>query len=305
VPPEPARHYYSTTTTLTVLAGASLRASAAAANPSAPQIVGAAVVEGEIVGDPDVTLVVNASPEARYLYVKEWVWNGTLNMWSPARESGWVPFETAAGFSVSEDNIGKYGRYDWTLSEGDGVKYLGLWVADADGQTSNLNEGNLIHTNLVSASGQQLAAGQRVQYRVWMRADQLAVLALVSLSGDADLYVWKPRAGLKPHYYSNAAPTGGGLSLDTVGLYAGEEGLYVIEVQAATDATYRLVTAGDVAALEAQDEALPASTHLLLADKERPAHPLTLTTPFSLGDIEQLPTAPMVYRYYFPLIYKQ
>ena len=305
VPPEPARYYYSTTTTLTVLAGASRRASAATANPGAPQIVGAAVVEGEIVGDPDVTLVVNASPEARYLYVKEWVWNGTLNMWSPARESGWVPFETAAGFSVSEDNIGKYGRYDWTLSEGDGVKYLGLWVADADGQTSNLNEGNLIHTNLVSASGQQLAAGQRVQYRVWMRADQLAVLALVSLSGDADLYVWKPRAGLKPHYYSNAAPTGGGLSLDTVGLYAGEEGLYVIEVQAATDATYRLVTAGDVAALEAQDEALPASTHLLLADKERPAHPLTLTTPFSLGDIEQLPTAPMVYRYYFPLIYKQ
>jgi uncharacterized repeat protein (TIGR01451 family) len=340
VPPEPARHYYSTTTTLTVLPGASIRASAATAtsNPTAPQIINAAVVEGEVVGDPDVTLLVNASPEARLLYVKEWTWNSTFNMWSLAHESGWVPFEAAAGLAVSQDNIGKYGRYDWTLSEGDGVKYLGLWVADADGQTSNLNEGNLIYTNLVSAGGQQLASGGRVQYRVPMRADQLAVLSLVSLSGDADLYVWKPRAGLKPHYYSNAVPSGQGLSVDSVAFYTPEEGMYVIEVEAATDAYYRLVTAGDIssaaaglaqtqvnpalatltdsewAALKAQDEALqgarqalPASTHLALADKERPAHPLTLTTPFSVGGIEGLPTAPAVpkvYLIYMPLIWK-
>ncbi len=311
VPPEPARHYYSSTTTLTVLPGAAMRASAAAAtsSPTAPQIINAAVVEGDIVGDPDVTLLVNASPEARYLYVREWVWNGALATWSQAHESGWVPFEAATGFVVSQDNIGKYGRYDWTLSEGDGIKYLGLWVADADGQTSNLNEGNLIHTNLLSAGGQQLAAGGRVQYRAQMRADQLAVLTLVSLSGDADLYVWKPRAGLKPHYYSNAVPGAGGLGADSVAFYAPEEGLYVIEVEAATDANYRLVTAGDIASMgllaQAQDEALPASTHLSLADKERPAHPLTLTTPFSAGGSEELPATPAVpYRYYFPIVYK-
>ena len=39
----------------------------------------------------------------------------------------------------------------------------------------------------------------------------------------------------------------------------------------------------------------------------RPAHPLTLTTPFSLWGIEQLPTTPKVmtiYEYCFPLVYR-
>jgi uncharacterized repeat protein (TIGR01451 family) len=306
VPPEPARHTYSTSTTLTVLPGASVQASAA----SLPQILDVAVVEGEVVSDPDVTLLVNASRDARFLYVKEWVLDASAT-WSLASQSGWVPFEAGAGLTVSEDDSGKYGRYQWTLSNGDGVKYLGIWVADADGQTSNLNEANLIYTNLLSAGGQQLAAGGRTQYRMRLRTPQLAVLTLVSLIGDADLYVWKPRAGLKPHYYSNAVPSGQGLSVDSVAFYAPEEGLYVIEVEAATDAIYRLVTAGDIsgAGLQAQTEAeaLPASTHLALADKERPEHPLTLTTPFSLGNTEGLPTTPAVpkvYQYYLPVVYR-
>jgi hypothetical protein len=257
-------------------------------------------------------------------------------MWALAHESGWVPFEAAADLDVWQDDSGKYGRYQWTLSEGDGVKYLGIWVADSSGQISNINEGNLIYTNLMSIGGQQLAAGQRVQYRAWMHADQLAVLSLVSLSGDADLYVWKPRAGFKPHYYSNTDPSGSGLTVDSVAFFTLEEGMYVIEVQAVTDAYYRLVTAGDLAsagqlaqtrvnpalvdlsdsdraALKTQDEALrdarrmlPTSVHLLLAEKDRPAHPLTLTTPYGLG-IEELPATPPVptlYRIYLPLIYR-
>ena len=335
VPPEPARHYYSTTATLTVLPSVAVRADAAATMSSASRILDAAVVEGEIVANPQVTLLVNATPEVRFLYVKEWVWDNALSRWSLARESGWVPFETAEDFEVSQDSAGKYGRYQWMLSEGDGVKYIGLWVADAAGQTSNVNEGNLIYTNLISAGGQQLPAGQVVQYRVKMRAEQLAILSLVSLSGDADLFVWKPRAGFMPHYYSNAIPPVQGLSLDTVGFFAPEEGMYVVEVQAATDAYYRLITAGgiagtgaladtqanpalaqlstaDMAALKAQDEALreahqalPASTHLALADKVRPAHPFSLSTPYSLSEIDQLPGQPdSVFVLYLPLAYR-
>jgi uncharacterized repeat protein (TIGR01451 family) len=341
VPPEPARHYYSTTTTLTVLPGADQAvAAASASNSSAPHVLDAAVAEGDIVSDPQVTLVVNASPDTRFLYVKEWVWDADLNEWSLANESGWVPFEAGAGFELTQDASGKYGRYEWTLSEGDGVKYLGIWVADANGQTSNVNEGNMIYTNRMSVEGQQLAAGQRVQYRVGWRANDLAILNLVSLSGDADLYVWKPRAGFMPHYYSNATPTGVDLPLDTVGFFAPEEGMYVIEVQALTDAYYRLVTAGsmsmagsslaetrvnpawasltedDVALLKAQDEMMRdahstltslQSTHLPLAEKDRPAHPLTLSTPYRRGDVEMLSSAPQVpttYPMYLPLIIK-
>jgi uncharacterized repeat protein (TIGR01451 family) len=349
VPPEPARHYYSTTTTLTVVPGADLAvAAASASDSSAPRVLDAAVVEGDIVSDPEVTLVVNASPNTRFLYVKEWTWDADLNEWSLAGESGWVPFEAGAGFELTQDAAGKYGRYTWTLSDGDGVKYLGVWVADADGQTSNINEGNMIYTNRMSVEGQQLAAGQRVQYRVGWHANDLAILNLVSLSGDADLYVWKPRAGFMPHYYSNAVPTGVDLSLDTVGFFAPEEGMYVIEVEAVTDAYYRLVAAGgmstdgaslaetrvnpawasltedDVALLKAQDEACKRrtmmrdahqtlaalqSTHLTQAEKDRPAHPLTLSTPYRRGDVEILSSAPPVpttyaYLVYLPLIFK-
>jgi hypothetical protein len=286
-----------------------------------------------------VTLVVNASPDTHFLYVKEWTWNTSFDVWELAAESGWVDFQAGTGFEITEDAGGKYGRYTWTLSDGDGVKYLGIWVADANGQLSNLNEGNLFYTNLLSSGGQQLTAGQRMQYRVGLRANDLAIFNLVSLSGDADLYVWKPRAGFKPNYYSNATLASTGLSIDTVGFFAPEEGMYVIEVEAATDAYYRLVTGGsmavtgaslaetrvnpalasltedDLALLEAQDEAMGDayqtlaalhSTHLTLADKERPAHPLTLSTPYSLPAAAQLPESPMVSQYdvYLPLVVK-
>ena len=169
-----------------------------------------------------------------------------------------------------------------------------------------------------------------------MRANQLSIFNLVSLSGDTDLYVWKPRAGFKPNYYSNGIPAAPGLSLDAVGFSIPEEGVYVVEVQAVTDAYYRLVTAGDLpssgllaetkvnsalarltnndlAALQAQDAALlnvrqtlPHSTHLTLAEKDRPAHPFTLSTPYQLSDVDALPgveVESMIYLY-LPLIVK-
>jgi uncharacterized repeat protein (TIGR01451 family) len=335
VPAEPARHYYSTTTTVIVLPAAP--GLAAEAVPVAPRILDAAVVEGDIVDIPQVTILVNATPNARQLLVKEWTYDAAIDRWSLKRDSGWVPFEAAAGFEVFEDEAGRYGRYQWTLSAGDGVKYLGVWVADAAGNATNLNESNLIRANLLSAGGQQLAAGQRVQYRVSQRAGSLAVYTLVSLSGDADLHVWKPRAGFMPHYYSNGLPAGGGLSFDTVGFIAPEEGTYVVEVQAATDAYYRLVASGDLsgagllaetqadpalarltesdlAALKAQDEslvdarqALPQGTRLPLADKARPDHPLSLSTPYSLGAADLLPVAPEVptlHWLHLPLVFR-
>ncbi len=161
IPAEPARHYYSTSTTLSVVPSPAGRAIVSSQiGKAAPVILTTAVAEGEIVNDRPVTLLINASIDARFLYVKEWTWDGLSNQWTLANESGWVPFEAAANFEVTEDYFGKHGRYQWTLSDGDGVKYLGIWVADANGLASNVNEGNLVYTNRVSSRGQQLAAGQ-------------------------------------------------------------------------------------------------------------------------------------------------
>ena len=292
VPPEPAHQFFSTTNTLTVLP-------AGAASPVAPQVFDAAVAEGEIVEDPQVTLVVNANLEAKFLYVREWTWDYSLGSWMLAQESDWLPFEAAPGFDVTEDAGGRYGRYQWTLTSGDGVKYLGVWVADAHGQISNLNEGNLLRTNLVSGSAQVVAAGQRVQYRMKLNANALAVLSLVTLSGDADLYVWQPRAGFMPHFYSNAAP-GVGPSMDGLAFYVPEEGMYVVEVQAVTDAAYRLITDGDISGASALDN----ETRQAQVDKVRPQHPRDFSTPFVLsGDMPPALETPVQYKYYMPMVH--
>jgi uncharacterized repeat protein (TIGR01451 family) len=309
MPPAPPSYTEAATTTLTVLTGT-------LASASPPHIFAADVLEGAVVDDPQVTLFVEASPDAEFLYVKEWVWDTVSDTWTLAQESGWVSFEEADGLEVSENIFSKQGRYQWMLSEGDGVKYLGVWVADADQQTTNLNDANLIYTNLMSAGGQTLDAGERVQYRVPLRADELAIFNLVTLSGDADLYIWKPRFAFRPHYLSNAEENG--FHIDTLGFFAEEEGVHIVEVEAVTDGTtYRLATAGDMpgaallaetrtaltsdqrATLAAQDEAMrgiyaaaPQGVQVPLQEKERPAHPLILSTPYGLEDAEVLPEAP-------------
>ena len=332
VPPEPAHYFYSTTTNFVVQPASDKLINEAMGQSAAPQILDTSVVEGQIVSDQNVTLLVNASLNANYLYIKEWTWNSSLYTWTLAQESGWVPFVASSTFTVTQDTSAKYGKYAWRLSSGDGVKYLGVWVSDSKGQTSNVNEGNLIFTNLMSNSGQSLSAGQQAQYRLRMHKSNLAVLNLVSLSGDADLYVWQPRAGFKPNYYSNGTSTGDVLSLDSTAFYAPEEGVYVVEVIAATDATYRMATAGDiphtatlaatassvrltvsqVATLAAQDAAmenastsLPQSSHMADDVKARPDHPTSVSSPYELPEITEVESsAPAtVYTYYMPLIY--
>ncbi|MBC7251034.1 MAG: DUF11 domain-containing protein [Anaerolineae bacterium] len=295
MPPAPASHYATTTTTLTVPADTSTPT-------AAPTILDAEVLEGAVVDNPDVTLFVETTPDAEFLYVKEWVWDTISDTWTLAQESGWVRFEEVDGFEVSEDAFSKRGRYRWTLSQGDGVKYLGVWVADGDGHVTNLNEANLIYTNLMRDG--TLDAGERVQYRVPLRVDSLTLFNLVVTAGDADLYVWKPRFAFRPHYYSNAAATG--FHVETVGFFAPEEGMYIVEVQGVSDgAAYQLLPGGDVAAQETVERGERLGEQLALEEKTRPAHPLTLSTPYSLAERETLPNVPGLSEYttiYLPLV---
>lgn len=309
MPPAPPTHAAVATTTLTLLPDAA--AFTVAASP--PTIFSAMVLDGAIVNDPEITVLLDASANAEFLYVREWVWDTLSGTWTLTQESGWVPFETGNGLNVTEDAFGRQARYEWTLSSGDGVKYLGLWVADADHQVTQLNAGNLIYTNLVSPNGQMLSVGQRVQYRVPLRPGDLAIFNLVTLSGDADLYVWKPRFAFRPHFFSNDAQEG--FHLDVVGFLAEEERMHIVEVEAVSDNTfYRLETAGDLATsnVVADDtvqltEALRNETQLTLAEKDRPAHPLTLSTPYGLADATLLPESPTPqphYTVYLPLVLK-
>ncbi len=57
--------------------------------------------------------------------------------------------------------------------------------------------------------------------------------------------------------------------------------------------------------MEGVHDSLPQGTQLALAEKERPAHPLTLSTPYGLADADALPESPLVpptYTFYLPLV---
>jgi uncharacterized repeat protein (TIGR01451 family) len=86
MPDEPPAHSAVATTTLTVLTGTTT----AQATQNPPTTWAAAVLEGEVVDNQQVTLFVDASPDAEFIYVKEWVWDTISDTWTLAQESGWA-----------------------------------------------------------------------------------------------------------------------------------------------------------------------------------------------------------------------
>ncbi len=103
-----------------------------------------------------------------------------------------------------------------------------------------------------------------------------------------------------------------------------EYGVHLVEVEAAgQDSFYRLLVGGDVpgaaspaevgAALglppeEGGSRMLLPGVQLPLSKKERPAHPLTLSTPYGLPDAEDLDDVPQPeweFKGYLPLAFKE
>ncbi|MBU1878073.1 MAG: hypothetical protein KJ734_03895, partial [Chloroflexi bacterium] len=234
-----------------------------------PVLYGLRIEGRSTTGVREVSLHLNALPDARWMYLREWTWDADGGTWAVAQESGWLPYRAS---------------YPWTLSEGDGVKYLGAWLADAVGNVSVLDSRGLAFTNLLN-SRQALAAGQRIQYRFPLRTGNLAVWNVVAHAGNPDLYVWQPWSGFRPPY----AAAGTGL-VDTVGLLASRWGPYLVEVQAEGDTVYQLLLAGDIAQGEC---ALAGVT---------PEHPLTVSDPLSAGGV--VAPAPPGLSLYLPIVIK-
>jgi hypothetical protein len=138
--------------------------------------------------------------------------------------------------------------------------------SNQDGRTSNLNEGNLLYTNLVLLAAQSLAAGDKVQYRLPMEQKSLAVFNLIVTQGTAHIYGWNPRHSFFPDYYTDAQNMGD-IQVETLAFYAPETGVYVIEIQATEDAVYQLVSATPGSMTGLSDQAL----NILQISAETPA----------------------------------
>ncbi len=233
----------------------------------------------EEAGQAEVTLRIAAASDASRIYLREWKLDPATGQWMVARSSGWMPYAQA---------------YPWTLSAGQGVKYLGAWVADAAGNVSVLDEASLTAVNRLDGS-QALAAGQRIQYRGNEDEGMLLIAYLKTVSGDPDMYAWAPGNAFRPDRGSNEDVGPGGTE-DMGGRGLEQGGRYLLEVQAAVPSEYKLSVEG----YEAQSAAAAA----LAAEsvKPWPQHPLTVSDPLSAGELG--PAVTLKTQGYLPLIFK-
>ena len=228
------------------------------------------IEEGAATRLRDVQLLVSAgadgspSADAVWMYLREWTLSSESGAWVTTQESGWLPYAPS---------------HPWSLSADDGVKYLGVWLADDAWNVSALERSSLAFTNLLE-NNQVLADGQRIQYRFPLYAKELAIFNVVAKAGNPDIYVWQPFSGFRPHY----SATGTGF-VDTVGFQAPKQGLYLLEVQAEGDSQYQLLLGGDIGPRAASASQFTANT---------PEHPLTVSDPLSAG-IALAPIFPALY----------
>jgi len=218
----------------------------------------------ELVTSGSVPLGIVAAPDAAWMHLREWTLSPATGAWIVAGNSGWISYSP---------------NYTWTLSSGQGVKYLGVWVADAAGNISVLDEGSLAFVNR-SDGNQALADGQRVQYRGDLENGNWIVAVLATVAGDPDLFIWRPGNGFRPDLYSNdsVAP---GQTESLGGQMITEGGRYLLEVLAAGDSEYALSLTG-------QGPGALAAAHGA-AQKVRPQQPAALSDPISAGQVGSRP----------------
>jgi uncharacterized repeat protein (TIGR01451 family) len=225
----------------------------------------------------EVLLAIPAAPDARRMYLREWTPDRITGAWTVAQSSGWINYSRS---------------YAWALSSAQGVRYLGVWVADAAGNVSTLDEQSLIFVNRIDAS-QALADGQRVQYRGLLQGSEWISGILATVSGDPDLYIWRPRNAFWPEGRFDETVLPGQVETFS-NQFRLEGGLYLLEVQAVGASEYELSLTG-------QGGVMAAASGAALA-KALPPHPLTVSDPLSAGQVG--PEVSLYSRWYLPLVFR-
>ena len=178
------------------------------ANGGAPQTANAAIsvtIEANDVGGNVVSM-----------YLVEREFNSSARQWVAMQNTGWIPFQSP---------------FAWTLSNRGGVRYIQAWVSDGAGNISEVTVKTRIDYNPPS---DRVLAGQVRLYRRTVTAGQQVQVTVETLSGDADLYVWRPDGNQS--WVSNQE----GVTADTVTFTAPQSGDYQIEVFGYQASTYRL-----------------------------------------------------------------
>jgi hypothetical protein len=191
------------------------------ADVTPPEISSLSISQGAtFTSDPLVTLNTVTSDDAsgvRSLFFAEYEYIKNQGGWVVTALSGWLPVEDAAH------------DYPWQLTPGPGVHYIQAWAADWAGNVSLvpvLQFINYLPANAV------LTTSEVHTYRLALSAGDVLQADLISLLGDADVYIFAPDGSLM-----GKSETGGA---DSVTFTAPADGVYQIEVEGVTASTYQL-----------------------------------------------------------------
>ncbi len=227
-----------------------------------------------------VALHIVAPADVSKMYLREWTLDPLTGAWIVRQNRGWIDYSSP---------------YSWTLSSGQGVKYIGVWLKDRAGNVSTLSEHSLMFTNRADA-GQALANGERIQYRGVLFGGEWMQGYFKTLSGDPDLYLWQPRNVFWPDYQvvETVAPGETETFSRQFGL---EPGRMLVEVQGVGASAYEVTMSSAHGPLA---EATAARVPAAAPAKPRPAHPLTVSDPLSARQIGPAVTNPV----YLPMVFR-
>ena len=217
------------------------------------------------------------------MYIREWSPDPITGDWTVRQNSGWIDYRTP---------------YPWTLSSGQGVKYVGVWLSDAAGNVSNLNEHTLMFINRMDGS-QVLAAGQRVQYRGILHGARVDVRAI---SDDARRVTRTCISGARAMTVSarplrrtqRSCP--GRARCSATAVPALEPGRYLMDVQGVGASVYEVTMSSPV---RAETVAQPRAWR---RSQPRPEHPLTVSDPLSAGQVG--PAVTLQTKSYLPIMFR-
>ncbi len=247
--------------------------------------------EQDVLTSPTTTLHISATDNVSVsqMFIREWRLVTTpFPQWTVVQSSGWVPYQP---------------DYPWTLTDHDGVHFVGVWVADASHNISRIDRSALDFASLVRP-GATVPQKGLVPYLVYYPEGVSVTSILTPTAGDADLYVWYPHSFFWPDQVSAHPLT----TTEIVSFTTPRAGTYLFLVHGYLSATYDLsiAPAGGPYAAEVMATAAQAVPDMPSAVTVRPGG-LTFEPVLSQSGLDPLATAPTLddgTSIYLPMIHR-
>ena len=242
------------------------------------------------VTDPEVTFTVDGtdpgqpSSGVKQVFYVELQWlegiGSGQGIWYPVKWSDWLPFAQQP--------------HDWTLYPTSGLRYLQAWIADGAGNVSARPARTLLS---YLPGTDEVDQGETQVYRKAVAANRCLTVRVepTASSMDPDLYVWFP--SYQPGNGQFAYSINGAGQVDQVVIQPTEAGVYQIEVDGFTDASYGLtVQVTDSCSTAAGLSLEQASANAGKTPRNEPDIPVNEEP----GDDVMAPDAPAEYAIFLP-----